>query len=180
MKRHVLSITLACAFGLLLAGSAQAQPRIQPPGGPGPGPGQPQQPSAPAGGILSGTTVELTARMLQEAGYADVQIFEHQGTRHVRAKAGETPVIVFHDSCKDNACLVITYGVFFGEQRTIDANYMNAWNSQQRWCKLYRGPNNTLMFTMDVFVAGVIPDYLKATSTIFAGQLKRLFEFRPS
>jgi hypothetical protein len=179
MTLRLSGILLGCALGLTVAGHADAQPRLQPPGG------QPQQqpqsqPQQPAGGIINGTTVELTARMMTEAGYTDVQFLEHQGRRHVRGKAGETPVIVIHDNCQNENCVVISFTVFFGEQRTIDAAYMNAWNQNKRWCKLYRAANGNLVFDMDAFVAGVQPEYVKAMSVIFANMLKQLFEFKPS
>lgn len=178
MRLNLTGIALGCAFGLLASGLAEAQPRISPPGGGGGG-GQPQtQPQQ--GGIINGTTVELTASMMRDAGYTDVQFFEHQGRKHVRAKAGETPVIVIHDNCKEETCVVISFTVFFGEQRTIDANYINGWNQTKRWCKLYRAKNGHLVFDMDAFIAGVQPEYVKAMSIIFANMLKQLFEFKPS
>ena len=181
MKGRVTGIVLGCLLGLMLASTANAQPRIQPPGGGGGGGGGGgQQQQQQQGGIINGTNVELTARMMREAGYSDVQFIEHQGRKHVSAKIGETPVIVIHDNCQNEKCVVISFTVFFGEQRTIDANYMNAWNQTKRWAKLYRAQNGQLVFDMDAFIAGVQPEYVKAMSVIFANMLKQLFEFKPS
>jgi hypothetical protein len=178
MKLRLSAVALGCMFGLMVAGVADAQPQIRPPGQPQQPQQQPQQ--QPAGGILNGTTAQHTARMMQEAGYTDVQFVEHGGRRHVRANAGESPVVVIHDSCQDENCTVISFTVFFGEQRNIDAKYINAWNATKRWAKLYRAENGSLILDMDVYVAGVQPEYVKAMSILFANMLKQLFQFKPS
>lgn len=171
------SALVGCAMALMVAGMAEAQPRLQPPGGGGGGGGPPQQQT---GGVIAGTTAEQTAQALQAVGYSDVQFLEHEGRRHVRAKAGETPVLVIHDNCEGQVCRVLSFNVFFGEQRTIDASYMNAWNAQKRWAKLYRAQNGHLIFAMDALVMGVQAQYVNLKASLFANMLKQLFDFKPS
>ena len=180
MRLRLSSVIIGCAAALMVAGLVHAQPRIGPPAGPsGPGPGPAPAP-AQTGGLITGTTADLTARAMQEAGFTDVRVVDSQGTRHVVGKAGETPVLAAHLFCKENTCLAISWMVFFGEQKGIDWNYINAWNSTHTFARLSRNNQGHLVFDYDVaLLGGVTAEYIKTSGAVFATRLKELFEFKP-
>ena len=168
----------ACAIVLLCAGLAQAQPRIQQPTPREGGGGQPQQ--APAGGLIQGTTLELTMEMLTLAGFTDVKKYKAQsGSEHVSGKLGETLVSVVHMNCKESKCLTVMFMVFFGKQNSVDMNYMNAWNRDKLYARLYQDKENNVFFRMDVVLWDVPPQYIARMGQTFALMLKNVYDYKP-
>jgi hypothetical protein len=164
-------------MAVAMAGIVHAQPQIGPPGGGGGGGGQPAPSST---GIINGTTADLTASAMQEAGFTDVRVVESNGVKHVVGKAGETPVVALHMYCKEGTCLAISYMVFFGEQTSIGWDYVNAWNSRNTFARLSRNSKNNLVFDYDVLlIGGVTAQYIKTAGMIYAQRLKELFQFKP-
>ena len=104
MKARFAALVAAPLIAAGLASAAQAQPRIQPPGQ------QPQQPSqaspspgGQAGNLISRTTAEASAPLLQQApGVTNVSVVTIEGKRHLRAEAHGMPFVVFHQQCDAN------------------------------------------------------------------------------
>ena len=178
MAKRLSRLVLGCAMALLTASLAQAQPRIGPPGGGGGGGGggQPQQQPA-AAGLIEGTTPELTARMLQQAEYTDVKVFEHQGTKHVAGKVAGNDVFVLHHFCQEGSCKAISFVLPFGKQPSISQEYIDAWNDKT-FARLRRSKGD-LFFDMDVFLfGGVTAPYIATAGAVYALRLKELLEFK--
>lgn len=179
MSLRLLNIALGCAVGLILAGAAQAQPRIQPPGQQPAQPGAPAQPPA-AGGLIKGTNPELSAKALQAAGYQDVEIITIENNKQVRGKINNVTMLVLHYGCENNACTSATFYTSFGQQQQIDINWVNAWNTEKRFAKMYIDKNSAVSFDMDIhFFGGTTPDYMTQSAVLFGHMLKLLFEFQP-
>ncbi|MCC7345778.1 MAG: YbjN domain-containing protein [Variibacter sp.] len=168
---------VGCALSLTVASLAVTQPRLG--GGGGGGGGQPAQP-APAAGMIAAITPDQTAKLMTEAGYKDVRFVEHQGQRHVGGKIDQTEVFAMHLACESGACPVVSFTVFLGQQPNLQLDYLNAWNSEQRFAKLYRNKDNSWTFDMDIHLfGGVSPEYVKRSSIIFGSLLKKLYQFKP-
>lgn len=178
MKGRVGSIALGCVLAAFLAGTAAAQPRIMPPSGGGGGGGAAPAPSAE---LIRGTTLEITQKMLQEAGYTDVEIYAAQsGRKHVSGKTQGVLVSAIHMFCNEQgACPAVGYMVNFGAQDSIDAKYMNAWNEAKLYGRLYKIKDGTLFLQQDVMVYDVSPAYIKHTAQMFGRLIKDLLEFKP-
>jgi len=178
-----LTMVLGCVCGLLLVQiappgqGAKAQPRI----GPGSGTGTPQQPTPPAAGIMRGTNPEFTAQSLKSVGYTEVEFVDVNDAKQVQAKVNGVTIRVYHYGCESNVCSSVVFYTTFGKQQQIDANYINAWNREKRFAKLYVEANGALSFDMDVhFTGGVSPEYLASSAKLFGTLLKVLFEFKPA
>lgn len=167
-----------CVGALLSLAAASAQPRI----GPGSGGGSPPaQPAQPAAGIVRGTNPELTVQALKSVGYSDVEFVEVNDARQVQAKVNGVTIRVYHYGCENNVCSSVAFYTSFGKQQQIDANYINAWNREKRFAKLYVESNGALSFDMDVhFTGGVSQEYLASSARLFGTLLKVLFEFKPA
>lgn len=174
-----LSVILASALAVAWPGAGDAQPRIQPSGPPAAGPGTPAAPSGTQ--LLNGTTVEITAEMLTEAGYTDVKIYEaRSGNRHVSAKFDDVPMIAMHLHCReDKTCPAVGLVVIFGRQDSIDANYMNAWNTAKLYSRLYKDSDGDLLLQQDIYVRDVPAVYLKHSAQMFGVLLRDLLKFQP-
>lgn len=177
MSLRIFTLALGCA--LLLTAPAQAQPRIQPGGGGGGGGGAPQ-PAQPAG-LLQATNAEATAEALKAAGYTDIEFVTLNDAKQVQAKVNGVVMRVYHYSCENNACRSIQFYTSFGRQQQIDTNYVNAWNRDKRFAKLYVEANGSLSFDMDVHLyGGVGPQYIAQSAALFGQLLKILFEYKPA
>ena len=175
-------IRIASAAALVMcAGFAQAQPRIEPPPPREGGGGQPQQQPAPAGGLIQGTTLEMTMQMLSQAGFADLKIYKAKsGAQHVAGKLGEAVVSVVHLNCKEGKCLTLMFMVSFGKQGNVDLNYMNAWNRDKLYARLYQDKEGNVFFRMDTVLWDVPPQYITRMGQTFALMLKNVYEYKPA
>jgi hypothetical protein len=177
MSRAMFKTLLGCAIGLMIAGAAQAQPRIQPPGGGGAAP----QPQTGGGNLIRGTNPELTASALKAAGYTDIEIIEVQGAKQVQAKVNGVVMRAWHYGCENNVCSSLQFFTTFGRQPQIDLNYINAWNLEKRFIKLYQDKQGVLSADMDIhFSGGTSLEFLRDSGAIFGHVLKVLFEFKPA
>jgi hypothetical protein len=182
MKARFAALVAAPLIAAGLASAAQAQPRIQPPGQ------QPQQPSqaspspgGQAGNLISRTTAEASAPLLQQApGVTNVSVVTIEGKRHLRAEAHGMPFVVFHQQCDANGCPSITFIAPFGKQAGITLEWMNSWNFDKRFTKLSRDADGDIYFSMDAhFFGGVSPDYIRQSAAVFAVMVKAVMEYTP-
>lgn len=178
MNFRLTGFVVACAVVLLAAGFAHAQPRITPPGGGGGG----GAPSTGGGGMVTSVTAEQVSQLMQQAGYKEVSVAQtQQGSKFVRAKVGEIPVVALFGGCEGAGCVVVVFRAFFGKQETIDANYIFAWNNAYLISRLYRDGDGDLTFDMGMhLLSGVTPEYIQRTSVLYASLLGKLLEFKPS
>ena len=181
MGGRIASVILAASLAFGAVRLADAQPRISPPNTQ-PQPQPQQQPQQQQGQLLTHLNPDDTAKILQEAGYKDAEVYESSsGRRHVRAKLGQLQVFALHANCEAAGCRSIILAVFFGKQPSIDWNYINAWYNAWRFTRLYRNDEGDLVFDMDLHLyTGATPDYVKQASTLFAQLLNKLLEFRPA
>jgi Putative bacterial sensory transduction regulator len=167
-------------LGLLWIGmaAAQAQPRV-PPGREGGDP-QPTQPT-PSTSVLTRIKPEQTAELLKEAKYTDVRVLEPANEiQRVGGKIGQVPVYANHFVCDAEGCRLISFVAFFGEQPTIDQNYLNAWHQAWRFAKLYRNKQGNLVFQFDVHLfTGLSAEYVRSAAQMYAHLLGKLMEFKP-
>jgi hypothetical protein len=180
MSLAKLMVVFGCVGALLSAESAQAQPRIGPGSG-GSGTPPAQQPAPPAGAIVRGTNPEFTVQSLKSVGYSDVELVTVNDAKQVQAKVNGVTIRVYHYGCENNVCSSVAFYTSFGKQQQIDSNYINAWNREKRFAKLYLEANGALSFDMDVhFTGGVSQEYLASSAKLFGTLLKVLFEFKPA
>lgn len=179
---RAIALLSAVALAIAAADPALAQSKIQRQGG---GQGTPQrQPTG--GGLIQGTNPETTARILkqaQDAGYGEVQVITIDNKKQVRAVSNGQPFIVFHACEKDqpDLCRSIQFATTFGQQQSIDLKWVNAWNRDWRFTKMYLDNEGQLIFTMDVhFYGGTSPEYISQSASFFAALLQKAFEFEPS
>lgn len=175
------SVVLGCVLAAMVTALTQAQPQIQQPGGGGGGGGGGGQAPATSGELLKGTTLELTAQVLREAGYTEVQVYTaRSGSKHVSGKVDGMVVSAIHLHCKDDRCPALAYLFNFGKQDTIDAAYMNAWNQSKLYARLYKNKEESLILEQDVLVLEVPPVYLKHTAIMYARLLRDVMQFKPA
>jgi hypothetical protein len=159
---------------------ALTQPRIQPPAAPPP----PAGPAVPGGapGLLKGVTLEQTLAMLKEAGYTDVEIYTAKsGRKHVSGKIQGMLVGALHQHCNESyVCPALSFSTFFGQQETIDAAYMNAWNRQKLYARLFKETNGDLYLQQDVLVHEVPLIYIKHAAQMYGYLIRDLLQFKPS
>ena len=180
MSRRIHSVILGLTVALAVGVSAQAQPRLPGSGGGGGGGGGGGQP-AQSGQLVTSVTPEMTAQMLTQVGYKNVEVYSSQaGRKHVKALLGQLPVYVLHANCEGEQCSSLAFATFFGKQANIDWNYINAWHKSWRYTRLYRNDEEDLVFDMDMhFHSGVTPDYLQKSMVLYAQMLNTLLEFKP-
>ena len=184
MDRRIVSAFL----GLCLVGGVstlcQAQPRIGAPSSPQQPQQQPQQqPAQPSqGGLITHITPDDTAKLLEKAGYKEVEVYQTSaGRRHVKAKLGALPVHALHANCDASGCRSISFATFFGKQPNVDWKYINAWHNAWRFTRLYRNDQGDLVFDMDLHLYnGATPDYIQQAATLYAQLLNKLLDFRPT
>jgi hypothetical protein len=182
MNLRFTSFVFACAVAVMAAGFAHAQPRITPPGGGGGGGGGGGAPSTGGGaGLVTAVTAEQVAQLMNQAGYKEVSVAQtQQGSKFVRAKVGEIPVVGLFGGCEGAGCVVVVFRAFFGKQENIDARYIFAWNDAYLISRLYRDSDGDLTFDMGMhLLSGVTPEYIQRTSVLYASLLGKLLEFKP-
>lgn len=171
------SYGLALVFSMMVAGLAQSQPQIGPPAAPAPQPAAPQT----GGGMLIRIGPEVTAKAMQDAGYAQTETGKwSNGVAYARGVLNDIRVAANHEECNEAGCRLVVFWVDFGVQSTIDLEYMNAWNRAFRFARLYRDDRNHVVFIWHVpLYTGVAPDYLRVAASQYGSLLKDLMQYTP-
>ena len=177
MRFSLAAAVFAAAMSSFCAARLEAQPRIQPPSGAPPSQGS----SAPTGGLMQGTTPDATAQSLQQAGFSKVEMVTVEGQRQVRGEINGSTVVAWHYQCNNGPCASLTLLTSFGRQASIDSAWINAWNRDKRFGRLFLDKQGNVVFSMDVhFFGGTGPEYLRMSGVLFGSLLKALLEFQPS
>lgn len=177
MKARFVAALAGLGLAFALAGTAQAQIRLDRPVGGGPQQQQQQQPS----GLLNGITPEQALQLLSGAGFAKAEILNLQNNlRAIKAEVNGTPVFAVFFGCENNVCGNFAYAVFFGKQN-VSEDFINGFNRDRRYARLYTDKDGNLVLTMDVWLyGGVSPSFVATTGAIFATTIKWLIEYKPS
>lgn len=178
MTSRFLAALTGVGLALAAAGTAEAQIRLDRPVGGGGAPPQ-QQPAQPGGLVTAVTPPQLIAA-LQQAGYARGEVLQLQnGLKGIKLDLNGTPVFVLFYSCQGEQCGSFTYYCFFGQQ-SVDATFVNAFNRERRFGKLYTDKEGALGLSMDVnMIGGVSPAYVAGSGALFSNVIKWLIEFKP-
>ncbi len=176
MTSPILAALVGFGLAFSLAGTAQAQIRLDRPVGSG-GP----QPTAQPSGVMATITSDQLIRILGDVGYKSAQKVDTKNkNRAVRFDFNGTPVLLYLSNCEGEACSLLAYNVFLGKQ-DVSASFINAYNREKSWGKLYLDKDGDVTLAMELFsIGGVSPGWLAATGAIFGGVvLKGLLEFKP-
>ena len=176
MNRHIAAA--ACGLGLfvLSSGLVMAQPRLGPPQN---GPQQqPEQQSS--GGMIAGVGADMTVKVLQSVGYTEVQAVKDEAQMKViRAKINDVVMVVVLFGCQNNVCPTAEFIASFGQQQ-LDLNYINSYNMDNRFTKLYKDKEGNILFTMDThFLGGVTVQNYATTAAIYGQLMKNLYNYQP-
>ncbi len=126
-------------------------------------------------------TADLVIQVLQGVGYGKAQKVNTNGKdKVIRFDYKGTPVTVTLAGCEGENCSILTYLIFFPKQ-DVTVDFINAYNRDKSFGKLYLEKNGELTLSMELFVfGGVTPAWVGATGAIFGGNvLKGLIEFKP-
>ena len=185
MNRLAKALMSLCA-ALLLSTAAGAQIVI-PNGGSSGGPPAPAP--ANSGGLITKITPQQVVPLITNA-VSGVKI-----SPQIKPGDNNTAVVTFPvwgdqvysgisvENCeKDNSgCYVLEFFANFGQQSTINAAWMNAWNGQFYATRVYSLASGEVVFSADLMIlSGVTPNYI----TGFAGFFKKVVDesstFKPS
>lgn len=174
MRSRVVAALAGLGLSVSL-GAAEAQIRLDRPVG-----GGQQQPAQPQGGLITSVTSQQLLGLLRPAGWEKGEVLSLQGgTKAIKADLNGTPVFALLQGCEGENCASFAFFVFFGKQQ-VNANFINAFNRDRRFGKLYLDKEGALSMTMDVhLLGGVSPGYVAASGALFGSAIKWLVEFRP-
>ena len=80
-----------------------------------------------------------------------------------------------------SGCYVLDFFANFGQQSTLTAAWMNAWNDQFYVARVYPLSNGEIVFTADLMIlSGVTPDYVTAFAGFFKQVVDNASTFKPS
>lgn len=175
MTSRFLAAAAGVGLALVAAGPAEAQIRLDRPIVPQPQ----QQPQQPAG-LVTAVAPQQLITLLQQVGYARGEVLNLQnGLKGIKLDLNGTPVFVLFYGCQGEQCQSFTYYCFFGQQN-VDANFVNAFNRDRRFGKLYVDKEGGLGLSMDVnMIGGVSPTYVAGSGALFSNVIKWLIEFKP-
>ena len=178
----MMKLPTIAAAGLLLvaalSGSAVAQIRLDRPvtGGGS------QSPPAQTGGMINALTAEQVMQLVGKTeGVRGAEIIKlNNGQPAVRAEINGIKFLVFLYQCENGACHTMTFFTTFGKQ-AIDVNWVNSFNRDQRFLRVYIDKEGAVNVEYDVhFYGGVSPNYVSQSAIVFGVFLKSLLEYKPS
>ncbi len=177
MRFRFAPFILLCAFALSSMAPAHAQPKLQPRGG---GEQPHNQPQA-QGGLIDRLTPEVTADLLKQAGYTDLEIYsDNSGNKHVKGKINGQSIAVLH-YCEKGTCQFISFVLPLGKQEGVDINWVNSWNYDKLFAKLSQDKEGNIFFQMECYLfGGVSPSHVVSAGQLFAELIKVLYQYKPS
>lgn len=176
MKSRIVMTLAGMLLAATVSATAEAQIRLDRPVG-----GSPSQPAAPSGDTLDSITPAQLLGLLSKVGYGKGQMLDMKRTdvQGFRADVNGTTVVVLLAGCEAKGCSNIQYATFFGKQ-TVSADFINGFNRDKRWGKLYIDSDGDLAMTMDIpLYGGVTPAYIGVSGAIYVNTLKELFGYKP-
>ena len=129
-RRRFAAGMLGGGLATMMAGAANAQPRIQTPAGGG---------GSRSDVVIEGVNADAMAyQAMREAGYTDVEVKQSdKGEPYMVGLSGATKVYAQFSECESASCSFAFMRVFLGKQAEVDLNFINAWNMTYLTTKLY-------------------------------------------
>lgn len=175
MRSRFLAGLAALALAAMASAGAEAQIRLDRPAGGG---NQPQ--SAPAGGTVQAVTAQQLLGVLSNVGFAKGQVVDTKRAdlQAFTAAINSQPVTVVLGGCEAAGCSNFVYVAYFGKQ-DVSADFINGYNRDKRWSRLYIDKDGDLTLAMDVpLFGGVTPGFLAATGALYINSMKELFGYK--
>jgi hypothetical protein len=180
MKSRIFA-AVACAVMVLgVAGGAQAQIRLDRPAGGGGSGGMGGGGGSGGGGqqtsMIDKITPEVGARLLQSVGYkgGEVLRFNNAQMQGVKMDLNGNPVAVVFTNCEGGGCNSYFFLMDFGKQN-ISADFINKFNSNNRFARIYLGNNGNAILQLDGHTfGGVSPGNFVLNGALFANAFKNL------
>ena len=179
MKSRVVAAMAGIGLAIALAVSAGAQIRLDRPAGGGPLGNSGQQQQQP-GGMITNISPQAVVAALQSVGFQRPEMLNLQGgLKGVKFDLNGTPVFVVLFGCQGDQCPSFTFYTFFGQQN-VDNNFINGFNRDRRFGKLYVDKENSLTLAMDVhMIGGVGPQFVAGSGAVYSNAIKWLLEYKP-
>lgn len=173
MGRHLAALAM---LGLL-ATPAGAQIRLDRPIGSQQPPSQPQQPE---GGLITTLTTQQLVRLLAPAGFGKGEPLKLENNlKAVKMDLNGTPVFALMAGCEGDNCSSFSFFTFFGKQ-PVDQAFINAYNRDRRFGRLYVDKDGGVVLSMDVYMmGGVSANYIAASGSIYGSAIKGVLEYKP-
>lgn len=148
----------------------------------GGGPSKPP-PGAQGGqaGLVTLADPDQIAGIFGELGFTEVKVVElnNMPGKHVSAKANGVPVYAISRCSK--SCTAVTFHASFGAQESVDLEWINAYNSQMIFGKMFKFKDGAVALTMDMIYDGGVPlEHVKQNARLFGEVIKSVIEFKPS
>jgi hypothetical protein len=175
MSLHSFSTIAFSILFVVACSSAQAQPKL------------PSLGDDTSSETAKGETFEVVppadklVELIKKApGYSNVEIIENKDKKKmVRAKVNEVTVVAVPLSCKEDKCKTLVFGAYFGKQKNVDLNWVNAWNADHSLSRAYL-VKDEFYFDLGIhFWGGISPVYITETADVFGAHVKALFSFKP-
>ncbi|WP_375460417.1 YbjN domain-containing protein [uncultured Enterovirga sp.] len=149
--------------------------------------GQPTQGGSPTGGgatsgLVTGITPEQGLRLLQQGGLQKGELVTIDGGgKAFRGELAGFKVVGLFVGCQGSNCSSIAFYAFFQASDSVDGNFLNAFNRDSRFSRVFLDKEGSLVLSMDMHMGGgVSPAFITQTGALFGASLKYLSEFRPS
>lgn len=187
MMSRVVSALAGVGLALSLVGAVQAQGiRLDRPvtgqptqgGGGGGGTGA----GGATGAVITSITPEQGLRLLQAGGLQKGEIVSLDGGQKAfRGELAGFKVVGLFVGCQGSNCGSIAFYAFFQANDSVDGNYLNAFNRDSRFSRVFLDKEGSLVLSMDMHMGGgVSPAFITQTGALFGASLKYLSEFHPS
>lgn len=176
MKSRIFAAVAGAVLALGIAGSAQAQIRLDRPAGGGGGGGGTSGGGQQQAGTIDKITPEIAARILQSVGYKGGEALRLSGNemQGLKMDLNGSPVAIVLSNCEGGGCSSYFFLMDFGRQN-ISPDFINKFNSNNRFSKLYLGNNGNALLQLDgQLFGGVAPANFALNGALFANGFKNL------
>lgn len=175
MQARAIAALAGLGLAVSAAGAAQGQgARLDRPvqGGGG---------ASPAGGVVTTLSPDQAMRLLQAGGLQKGEpLTLDGGTKGFRGELNGFKVVGIFTGCQGAACSSIAYYAFFQAGDAVDGNFLNAYNRDRRFSRLFLDKEGSLVLSMDTHMGGgVTAAHVSQTTSLFGASLKWLSEFTP-
>ncbi len=144
--------------------------------------GQPSGAGQPAQGsnLLTTITLDATLRIMRGIGFSNIEIYRSGESASIKASIDDTDTYIWHENCKNNACVTLWFAVNLGRQDAIDAAWMNDYNRNTLYTKMFTNPNDELMLTLaGSLYKGVTEDHIRSLGELWIMVFKEALEYKP-
>jgi hypothetical protein len=133
--------------------------------------------------ILTSITSERLAAVLRTAGYRAEVATRSSGDPRLRTGLGGYNVTIDFYGCEEKKrCKSLQFYAGFKKDSKFTPKFVNAWNREKRYAKVYLDDDAELNFEFDVSVdGGVTPEFLREQILLYERLLSQLakFEVKP-